>query len=276
MKLYYNHNGKLFELTENAVSITNHGYRYGDGIFETMKLVNGSVPLASYHFERLFTGMSLLGFIVPALFTKEKLLNEIKLLAEKNHCTVLSRVRLSVSRGNGGVYDCDDKLQYSIECTAADKNINQLNENGFMVDVFLDAIKSCDVFCNLKSSGYLNYIMAARYAKANKLNDVLIFNQHNRICEAGIANLFWVKDGIVFTPPLSEGCVAGVMRKWIIENSTGIIEKPVTLAGLLNADELFLTNAVYGIRWVKQFREKVYTNRIATLIYNEMINSIYK
>jgi branched-chain amino acid aminotransferase len=280
MKSYYNHNGKLFEASENSVSISNHSYRYGDGLFETMKLVNGNIPLADYHFERLFEGMKLLGFKIPGLFTKEKLLIEIKQLAEKNNCSNLARVRLSVSRGNGGVNDCDDHLQYTIECTGADENINRLNENGFVIDIFPDAVKSCDKFSNLKSSNYLSYVMAAKFARENKLNDAIILNQYGRICEASIANLFWIKDKAFFTPPLSEGCVAGVMRKFLIEkikNATSQIkEKTLTKEVLLDADELFLTNAVFGMRWVRQLKNKHYRYEQCTQIFQSFISPLWK
>lgn len=280
MKSYYNHNGKLFEASESAISITNHSYRYGDGLFETMKLVNGNIPLADYHFERLFEGMKLLDFKIPVLFTKEKLLAEIKQLVEKNNCSNLARARLLVSRGNGGVNDCDDHLQYTIECTAADENINRLNENGFIIDIFPDAIKSCDKFSNLKSSNYLSYVMAAKYARDNKLNDALILNQHNRICEASIANIFWIKNEKIYTPPLSEGCAAGVMRKFLlnkIKNSAAQIEeKIVTEEILLNADELFLSNAVYGMRWIHQFKAKSYENKECLKIFQSIISPLYK
>ncbi len=280
MKLYYNHNGKVFEISENAISISNHSYRYGDGIFETMKLVNGNIPLADYHFERLFASMSLLGFNVPGLLTKEKLLDELMTLAKKNNCSNLARARFLVCRGNGGVKDCDDQLQYTIECTAADENINRLNENGFIIDIFPDAIKSCDKFSNLKSTSYLLYVLAARFAKENKLNDALLLNQHGCICEASIANIFWIKDEVIYTPPLSEGCVAGVMRKYLLDKitSTGyqIAENNLTEDILLNAEEVFLSNAVYGMRWVKQFRDKNYFNNMANEVYQALIVSLNK
>jgi branched-chain amino acid aminotransferase len=280
MKLYYNHNGKLFEVSENAISISNHSYRYGDGIFETIKLVNGNIPLANYHFERLFESMNLLGFKIPGLFTKEKLRDEIMMLAKKNNCSDLARVRVAVNRGGGGVNDCDNKLQYTIECIAADESINSLNVNGFIIDFFPDAIKSCDKFSNLKSSSYLNYVMAARYAKENKWNDVFIFNQHNRICETSIANLFWVKDEIIFTPPLSEGCVAGVMRQFLIEKiprtSHQIMEKPCEMGDIEKAEEIFLTNAVYGMRWVKQMGNNSYSNIRVMEIYKSIIPLLIK
>lgn len=280
MKNYFNHNGKLFEVSNPALSITNHSYRYGDGLFETMKMVNGKIELIKFHFERLFYSMQVLGFRVPVLFSEKEIIKQINLLAEKNNCSKLARIRLAVSRGEGGLNDCDDKLQYTIECFAADGNINRLNENGFIIDVFPGAVKSCDKFSNLKSSSYLHYVMAARFAKENKLNDALLLNQHSRICEASIANLFWIKDKIVFTPELKEGCVAGTMRKYILKNisSAGIEVSETTchIKDLTGADEVFLTNAIYGMRWVKQFRDKHYSNHICNNMYQSLIAPLNK
>ena len=145
------------------------------------------------------------------------------------------------------------------------------DREGLVLDVFPDARKSCDVFANLKSASHLIYVMAARFAKENKLNDCLLLNTDGRICDATIANLFWIKDEIIFTPPLSEGCIAGVKRRYLMERlqTTGLRlrEENCEISDLENADELFLTNAIQGIRWVKQFRNKSYTNSITGKIF---------
>ena len=143
-----------------------------------------------------------------------------------------------------------------------------LNENGLIIDIFPDARKSIDVFSNLKSANYLPYVMAAIWAKENKLNDTLILNQHDRVCDSTIANVFWVKDNNIFTPPLNEGGVAGVMRKKVLElairNSNHLMQEALlTQEILLQADEVFLTNAITGIRWVKEYRGKIYKNTIS-------------
>ena len=277
-KTYYINNGKFFEVSDPSLSVSNHSYRYGDGLFETMKMVNGKINLLKFHFERLFYSMQVPGFRVPVLFSEKKITDEIYQLAEKNNCTQLARVRLAVSRGEGSLNDCDDKLQYTIECIPADENVNRLNENGFIIDIYPDAVKSCDKSSNLKSTSYLHYVMAARFAKENKLNDALVLNQHGRICEASIANIFWIKDKIIYTPPLSEGCVAGVMRKYLLsklpEAGYRIAEKQCTIDDLENAEEVFLTNAVYGIRWVKQFREKEYQYSVIQKIYDSLIKQL--
>ena len=273
MKKYFNYNGRLFADDETVLSKDDRSYRYGDGLFETMKLINGNILLQDHHFERLFLGLDILKFKIPVNFIKQKIEEEIKELSKKNECERSARIRLSVSRGNGGLYDCDDKFSYLIECWPLQQK--DLNENGLIIDIFPDARKSIDVFSNLKSANYLPYVMAAIWAKENKLNDALILNQHDRICDSTIANIFWVKDNKIFTPPLNEGCVAGVMRKKILElatqNSDQLMQEAVlTQEILLQADEIFLTNAITGIRWVKECRGKVYKNIISSKIFTTL------
>ena len=270
MKKYFNYNGRFFADDEPVLSKADRSYRYGDGLFETMKLINGYILLEDHHFERLFSGLGVLKFHIPVLFTKQKIEKEIKELSKKNECERSARIRLSVSRGNGGLYDCDNKFSYLIECWPLEQK--GLNENGLIIDVFHDARKSIDVFSNFKSANYLPYVMAAIWAKENKLNDALILNQHDRICDSTIANIFWVKDNKIFTPPLNEGCVAGVMRKKILELVArnfdhGMQEAVLTQDILLQADEVFLTNATTGIRWVKECQGKVYKSTISRKIF---------
>ena len=258
---------------EPVLNADNKSYRYGDGLFETMKVIRGLIPLAHLHFERLFSGLKTLAYNIPSLITAEKLYEEIRLLCKKNNCEMLARVRLSVSRGNGGINDEQDQLQYLIECWP----LLEANEkkDGYIIDIFPGARKSCDAFSNLKSANYLPYVMAARYARQNKLDDCLIMNVHERIADASIANVFIVKYGKLLTPPLSEGCINGVMRKYLLEVYQGE-EMTFTPGDLLDADELCLTNSVNGIRSVKQFRSKKYDRRITPKIQQELYKTIWR
>ena len=255
-------NGKIVSGAEPVLIASNRGYRYGDGLFETMKVVNGNIALNQFHFERLFSGLSLLKFEIPKLFAVEKLQQNIMQLCGKNECEKLARVRLSVFRGNGGLYDEDKALQYIIECWPLNESLTKLNENGLVIDVYPDVEKSCDKFSNLKSASFLPYSMAAQYARENKLNDCLVLNNSGGIADSTIANLFIIKNGIVLTPGLEEGCINGVMRRHLIEKlqATGyeLREEVLTVSNLKTADEIFLTNAINGIRWVKQFRDKIF------------------
>jgi branched-chain amino acid aminotransferase len=271
-------NGKIIPAHEPLLLATNRSYRYGDGLFETMKVVDGNIQLANYHFERLFSGLLLLKFEISKLFTADILQQEIIRLCKRNNCEGLSRVRLSVFRGNGGLYDEDKALQYIIECWPLNESANKLNENGLVTDIYPDASKSCDKFSNLKSANFLPYNMAAQFAKESKLNDCFVLNTFGRIADSTIANVFIIRDGTILTPPLSEGCIAGVMRRYLLqkfaEEKLKHTEIPLTIKDLENADEIFLTNAIKGIQWVRQFREKGYTNFKTVEIYNRFIKTI--
>ena len=257
-------NGRIIPAAEPALLVSNRGYRYGDGLFETMKLVNGSIQLSSYHFERLFSGLSLLKFEIPKLLRAEKLQQEIISLCIKNKCEQLARVRLSVFRGHGGLYDDDKMGEYVIESWPLNESVNKLNENGLIIDLYPDAAKSCDIFSNLKSANFQSYSMAALYAGENKLNDCLVLNSSGGIADSTIANIFLIKNGVIMTPALDQGCVNGVMRRYLVEqfqiSGYEVQEGVIITSHLENADELFLTNAINGIRWVRQFRDKTYTN----------------
>ena len=265
-------NGKLESTEGPSDFVRDHSYRYGDGLFETMKVKNGVIAYADDHFERLFSGIELLKFRPSIQFTKEMLAEQILDLCRNNKCDRLARVRLSLSRGGGGLYDCDNNMAYAIECWPLKENLAQLNENGLEMDIFPDARKSCDKFSNIKSANYLPHVMAAVWARDNNLNDAFVLNQYGHICDATISNVFWIKQGVIFTPPLSEGCIAGVVRKKILRSqiqSEGFLVKEsiMTERDLFDAEEVFLTNVISGIRWVKRCRDTSYTNRVSSSIF---------
>ena len=106
--------------------------------------------------------------------------------------------------------------------------------------------------------------MGALHAKKEKCNDAIILNSQQRVCDSTIANIFIVKDEIIKTPSLSEGCIAGVMRNEMItslkKESISVVETSISINELLIADEVFLTNSIYNIRWVAGIQNSNYTN----------------
>lgn len=273
-------NGKFISAEKPVLRFSNRGFRYGDALFETMKMINGRIPLWQYHVERLFAGLQILKFKVPQSLTKEKLKEDIIYLSANNKCEKLARIRLTVFRGNGNLNDEDIFSQYLIEISPADDPVNHLNDQGMRIDIFPEAMKSCDKFSNLKSANYLPFVMAALHAKENGWDDCLILNTHERICESTIANIFWIKGDIIYTPPLSEGCVAGVMRKFLLERLKDkrykVQERILTSEDLSDADEIFLTNAIYNIRWIGKFQNKQYGNKRILKVYNEFIHPFFR
>lgn len=277
-ELFFIYNDKFYPANTPVITPGNRSLRYGDGLFETMKIVEGKIINKDFHFERLFNGLKLLQFEIPKNFNTVFLHDKIIGLVKKNKHVASARVRLMIFRGNGGIFDPENlRPNYIIESWPLSTPMN-LNENGLVVDVFPGAKKSCDSFSNLKSNNYLPYVMAGLFAKKNKLNDCIVLNSFDRVCDSAIANIFIIKKNKIFTPPLSEGCVAGVMRRWLLENSGlkkyKILEKNLSVADIKDADEFFLTNSIYHLRWVKTFQEKNYPNKIATEIYNHIVQTI--
>ncbi len=272
-------NGKFYTEATAVVGPGNRGLRYGDGLFETMKMQDGQLVLADGHFARLWKGMAVLGFDVPRLFTPEKLIEEISVLAAKNKHHKNARVRLQVFRGNGGLYDAINHIpDYIIETWELPGGNGSLNNNGLVLGIYTAAKKSCDVLSNLKHNNYLPYIMAALHAKKEKWNDALLLNSFERVCDSAIANVFIIKNNSIFTPSLSEGCVAGIMREHIIQelktSAWRVNEAAITVDDVLNADEVFLTNSIYNIRWVQSIGSVVYKSKTVHQIYSLLAPTI--
>jgi len=276
-----NYNGKLYSSDQLLISANNRSFRYGDGFFETMKMINGKTVLRDYHFERLFSSLELLQFEKPGYLTPKYFEEQITELAKKNKHSKIARIRLMIFRGDGELYGEQNNLPgYIIQTWERNETYNQLNKDGFLIDIFGDARKACDNYSHVKSNNYLPYIMAALWAQKNNLNDAIILNNDDRITDTTIANIFILKDGVVKTPALTEGCISGVMRRYLLkcmrEEGMPIEETSLTVEDILEAQEIFLTNAAYGLRWVKRCGKSEYGKKFAEMLYNKFVASLYK
>lgn len=270
---FFIYNGTYFQQEEPVINAGNHALRYGVGLFETMQMHKGKIWNTEFHFERFFSGMKILKLNVPDFFSKEFFLKMIDNLVLKNSYSGNVRIRLMSFRENVGLLDTNNQPGYIIEAWQLSEKI-ELNEKGWVVDVFKDAKKGCDQFSNLKSNNYLLSVMAGLFAKSNQLDEAIVLNTYGRVCESAIANIFIIKEDMIYTPPLPEGCVAGTMRRWMLEKFSlknyRVIEKKLETEDLLQADELFLTNSINLIRWVEKFRHKKYNNKKTTQIFEQV------
>ena len=278
---YFNYNGKLFENNQPVIGPDNRGLRFGDGVFETFCMSKGRLELANEHFFRLWKGMGILGFEVPVHFSPEKLTSEILHLAQKNGHSNHARIRLTIVRGNGGLLDPQNHTpNYLIQSWELPETAGTMNSNGLVLGLFTEIRKQVDILSSIKHNNYLPGVIAALHAKKEKWNDAILLNTTGRVCETTIANIFMVKAGRFITPPVSEGCIAGVMRLAIIDalRKAGkeIIEASILPEELLEADEVFVTNSIYRLRWVHRIGEKEYGCQQTLGIYklvDEMIAS---
>ncbi|HVU93790.1 MAG TPA: aminotransferase class IV [Puia sp.] len=276
---WIDHNGALLPSNSGIINAANRAFHYGDGLFETLMVRNGRIRLRDAHFDRLFAGMNLLRYVIPRQFTRESLEASLLQLCDRNGHLSLARVRLTIYRGDGGLYDPEDlHPRYLIESWPLGPADIDWNEKGLAIDIYPDGIKSCDLLANVKSNNFLLYALAALYARECGLDDCLVRNSHERLADSTIANLFFCKNRQVYTPPLSEGCVAGVMRRFLLSQLPGagilVHEHPVTAEDLLDADEVFLSNAIRGIRWVQTFRKSRYGCDLSRTIHHQLIKAL--
>jgi branched-chain amino acid aminotransferase len=274
--LFYN--GEIIPAGTPIISANNRGLRFGDGLFETIKVVKSEMPLFHLHMERLTKGLAVLKMQLPENYTTGYLTQAILELCNRNNINDAARVRLTVVRGNGTLFATDEPFaSLIIQAESLANDYLVFNETGLTIDICPGIQKSCDQLSNLKSNNYLPYVMAAQYARQHQLNDCLVMNAHNRICDGTIANVFRVHQNSIYTSPLSEGGVAGVMRQYLLQElpkaGYTVHEKICTVEDLEAANEVFLTNALFGMRWVKQFRSKIYSNNLVKDLYSKFVSS---
>jgi branched-subunit amino acid aminotransferase/4-amino-4-deoxychorismate lyase len=267
-------NGHLVSIYEPSVAFSNRAFRYGDSLFESIRVCNNNLMFLKDHLTRLKLGMTVLRMNVPAEFNTENVQLLILQLLKHNDHYLNARIRLTVYRNEGGYYTPEtNDISFLIESEAMAYHY-ELNQKGYWADVYSDIKKSINKLANIKSGNALLYVMAGLAKQSMKLDECFIVNELGNICESISSNIFVVKNGTLFTAPLTEGCVAGVMRKQIMhlatENKILTFESPVTNYTIMNGDEVFLTNSINGIRWVGQFKQKYYTNKMAQFFTDKL------
>ena len=265
---YILHNDEYFTANHPVLTASNRSFRYGDGLFETIRMVNGKLQFPEYHVDRLKAGIKAMKIEGSVLLDEYFLKQKTAELCKKNKLKDNVKFRLSVYRGGEGLYTPEiNKYGYVLEATPLDTNQYEINKKGLIVDVYNEMTKPVNVLSNYKTSSSLIYVMAGLYKKQHKLDETIILNQHGFICETISSNIFVVYDKQIYTPALSEGCISGVMRKVVMQmanaNNIPIVEAQLNPEVLRQAEEVFVTNAVGGIRWVMGYGRKRYFNEIA-------------
>ncbi|MES2133252.1 MAG: aminotransferase class IV [Bacteroidota bacterium] len=272
------YNGHLISLYEPTLSFNNRAFRYGDSLFETIRWTNGKAMFITDHVKRVKLGMTTLRMNVPAEFTSANIEHLIIELVKKNNISGDARIRLTVFRNEGGFYTpLTNDISFLIESEAMEDKGYTLNQKGLWVDVYAEIKKPINKVSAIKTGSALLYVMAGLTKTSLRLDDCLLINENGNIIEAISSNIFAIKNGVLYTSPITDGCVDGVMRKQVLEiakqHKILVFEQTLTVHTLTNGDELFLTNAMKGIQWVGQFKNKFYTNRTA-VFFTEKLNAL--
>ena len=265
-----NHNGQFFDESDAIFQHGNRGFKYGDGVFETLRVVNGDIFFWEDHYFRLMASMRMLRMEIPMNFTLEHVQQEILDTIEKNNLTNKSaRVRITAYRNQGGLYTPENNLiSYVIEANSLSSPFYILPEQSYEVELFKDYYINKDMLSQLKTTNKMLNVLAGVYAKENGYDNCILLNSEKQVVEAINGNVFLVKGNIVQTAPLQDGCLNGIVRKKlieIIEASTNleISQTSISPFELQKADEFFITNSVSGIIPISKYRKKSYTNTVS-------------
>jgi branched-chain amino acid aminotransferase len=275
---YCIYNGHVISLYEPAISFSNRAFRYGDSLFESIRYTNGKIMFLSDHVKRIKLSMTTLRMNVPAEFTTGNIEQLIIHLLVQNNIKKEARIRLTVFRNEGGFYTPDtNDISFLIESEALETDGYTLNQKGLWVDIYTEIKKQINKISNIKTGNALLYVMAGITKTSLKLDDCLLVNDNGNIIESISSNIFVVKNGTLYTSPITDGCIDGIMRKQILgiaaQNKILTFEQTLTVHALTNGDEVFLTNAIKGIQWVGQFKNKFYTNQ-KSVFFTEKLNEL--
>jgi branched-subunit amino acid aminotransferase/4-amino-4-deoxychorismate lyase len=274
-------NGNILSWDEPVLMLTNRAFHFGDGIFESIRVMNGLPLFVSTHFSRITEGLKALKIELPDKWSEVKLENELKTLIDKNEIKEGARIRLTLYRSSEGFYlPTSNSLSYLAEIIPYNLDRFQLNENGLLVDIYSDIKKQVNLLSAFKTLNCQNYILASLYAKDKNFNDVFLLNDKGNIIETTNSNFFIVSNGVLYTPAVTDGCIGGTMRMHIIniaiDNKVKVYEASLTPQHLLTADELFLTNAIKGVQWVSGYRQKRYFHKMSDFLIeklNQLVSS---
>jgi len=256
-----NFNGTIQD-SDFQLSVSNRSFLYGDGVFETMKVVNDQILFFEEHYFRLMASMRIVRMQIPMSFTLEYLEEEILKLVRINNIPNSARVRLNVFRNDGGLYlPTDNSVSFVIVANELDSPKYQFARTAFEVDLYKDFIVPKQLLSTLKTTNKITHVTASIFARENQLDSTLLINEDKNVIEASNGNLFMLMGSKLITPPITEGCLNGIMRKQIIAlakqlESIEVVEAPISPFDLQKADELFITNVITGIQPVTKYRKK--------------------
>ncbi len=265
-----NLNGTLRSTNNTSIAVNNRGLNYGDAVFETLRFSGGKLYFWEDHYFRLMASMRILRMEIPMNFTMEFLEEEIRrTIATSENKETSFRIKLLVWRKEGGKYSPEtNDIEYVISFEEIDSPFYILKEEPCEIELFKDHFLTSGLLSTLKTNNRIINVLGSVFAKENDYSNCLLLNENKQVVEALNGNLFLVSGNTIKTPPLTDGCINGIIRKQLISiintlPEYTLHEQSISPFELQKADELFITNCIQGIVSVTKYRKKEYTAEIA-------------
>ena len=275
-----NYNGNLNN--KSSIDLINRAFLFGDSVFETIKIVNNKICFWEDHYLRLMSSLRIIRIEIPILYTPEYFEDQILKTISRVNKNFSGRVRLSIFRSGEGLYTPKSMEPiFIIHCFQQDKLFFEIESSSYKVDLFKDYYVNDNLLSNLKTNNKIINVLAGIYSKENEIDNCIILNSKKNVVEFLNGNLFLIKDNTIKTPPLSSGCLRGVMRKKIIDyikffDKLSLKEIDISPFELLSADEIWVTNSIKGIIPVTDYRKKSLSNTIAAEFVNFLNKKIFE
>jgi branched-chain amino acid aminotransferase len=273
-----NFNGNIQDTSNFAIE-NNRGFLFGDAIFETIKINGTKILFLEEHYLRLMASMRICRMEIPMNFTMEFMEEEILKLIELQINKVSNRIRFSVFRNADGFYNpTSNDVQFVITCSKLSSEKYVFLPLNYEVELFKDFHVSKHLLSTLKTNNKMINVVASVFAKENGFDNCLLINEDKNVVEAINGNIFMKMGNQLITPPTSDGCLNGIMRKQIIAivskmENIEMIEKSISPFDLQKADELFISNVIAGIQPITKYRKKEFTSELAKEIIELLNNS---
>ncbi|TDO69913.1 branched-chain amino acid aminotransferase [Flavobacterium chryseum] len=275
-----NFNGNIAAQDDNILT-QNRAFLYGDGVFETLKIINNKILFLEDHYFRLMSSMRVVRMEIPMNFTMEYFEEQVLKLVQEKGLSASARARITVFRNDGGLYlPKTNEVSFLIHATSLDNTLYSINTASYEVDLYKDFYVTKQLLSSIKTTNKIINITGSIFAHENGLENCILLNDTKNVVEVLQGNLFMVMGKKLITPPVSEGCLNGVMRKQILAlakkvEGIEVSEEVISPFDLQKADELFLTNVITGIQPISKYRKKDFTNNnLAHLLVQKLNESI--
>ncbi|WP_396174903.1 aminotransferase class IV [Flavobacterium sp.] len=270
-----NFNGVILD-SDFQLSVNNRSFLYGDGVFETLKIVDNTILFFEDHYFRLMASMRIVRMEIPLSFTLEFLESQILSLVNQLAIENSARVRITVYRNEGGYYAPNqNSVSYVVQAAPLSDKTYTIEKSNFEVDLYKDFAVTKQLLSTLKTTNKMVHVTASIFAKENQLESCLLVNDSKNVIEAISGNLFMLMGNTLITPPISEGCLNGIMRKQIITlakqfETIDFVEREISPFDIQKADELFITNVIQGIQPITKYRKKEFEIKLALQLLEKL------
>ena len=271
-----NFNGELFDDDIKFLDVNNRGLQLGDAVFEEIRVVNREVFFLEEHYLRLMSSMRILRMDIPMSFTMEFMEEEILKVISEAKSNKSYRIKFNVFRNNAGDYTLsDNSISYIISKAELEKSFYTIEENPYEVELYKDFYKNSSMISNLDTNNKVLNVVGAIYANENDYQDCLLLNERKQVVESLNGNVFLVHDKIIKTPPLTDGCLNGILRRKLMDiisksDEFQLLEESISPFELQKADEMFIVDNIFGIIPITKYRKKNFSNSVSKSLIGKL------